>query len=94
MGTEDSQVYKGGTIFYDTASIKIRMHHKFSFTAELTIMSNLKFEREAMDSGVPVESYYTDNGIYTSKEFIIELHDKDQGIGNNEVGGHHHNGIT
>ena len=86
MGTEDSQVYKGGTIFYDTASIKIRVHHKFSFTAELTIMSNLKFEREAMDSGVPVESYYTDNGIYTSKDFTRDMYCKGQVIRKSGVG--------
>ena len=62
-----SQVYKGGTNFCDSASIKISVHHQVLFTAEETIMSNIKFEREAMGAGVPVDRYFMDNGIYTSK---------------------------
>ena len=58
-----SQVYKGGTNFCDSASIKISVHHQVLFTAEETIMSNIKFERDAKSVGVPVEKYYTDNGI-------------------------------
>ena len=40
-----------------------------------------------------MESYSTDNGIYTSMEFTRELHGKVQGINNSVVGGHHHNGV-
>ena len=61
------QFYKGGIIFCDSASIKISVHHQVLFTAEETIMSNIKFEREAMGAGVPVDRYFMDNGIYTSK---------------------------
>ena len=64
-----SQVYKGGTIFCDTASSKIIVHHQVYLTAEETIISKLKFYMEAMGSGLPVKSYSTDNGIYNSKEF-------------------------
>ena len=57
-------------------------------------MPKLKFEREALGAGVPVESYSTDNAIYTSKDFTTELHDKDQGIRHNIVGVYHNNGVS
>ena len=80
MGTEDkkitSQVYKGGNIFCDTDSSKIILYNKVSFTAEDIIMPKLKFEREEMGAGVPLERYSTDNSIYTSKEFTRELNGK------------------
>ena len=46
-----------------------------------------------MRAVVPVESYSTDNGIYTSKKFARDLHDKVQGIRHSGVGGHHNNGV-
>ena len=36
----------------------------------------------------------TDNGVYISKEFTRELHDKGKGITHRRVGGHHHNVIA
>ena len=47
-----------------------------------------------MGSGVPVERYYTDGGIYTSKEFTRALHDKCQGISHSVVGCIYHNGVA
>ena len=47
-----------------------------------------------MGSGVPVDIYSTDNGIYTSKDFTIELHVKVQGIRHSGLGGQHHNGVA
>ena len=40
-----SQVYKGGTIFWDVASRKISLQHQVSFTEEETSLYKLKFER-------------------------------------------------
>ena len=89
-----SQVYKGGTIFYNSASRKIIVHHKVSFTSEETIVSKIDFEREAMGAGVPVESYSTNNDIYNSKYFNRDLHGKVQIIRHILVGCHHHNGVA
>ena len=88
------QVYKGGTIFYYQASSKISVHHQVSFTEEDTNMSKLNFKREATSAGVPVDIYFRDNGIYTSREFTRDLHDKDQGIRHIGLGHHHHNGVA
>ena len=59
-----------------------------------TIESKLLFEREALSTGIYVQSYCTDNGIYTSKEFLKELDTKNQGIKLSGVGGHHQNGVA
>ena len=59
-----------------------------------TIESKLLFEREALSTGVYIQSYCTDNGIYTSKEFLKELGTKNQGIKLSGVGGHHQNDVT
>ena len=47
-----------------------------------------------MGAVVPVESYSTDNVIYTYKDFTRYLHGKVQGISRSGVGGNHHNGIS
>ena len=47
-----------------------------------------------MGAGVPVESYSTDNGIYNSREFSRDMHDKYQGIRNSRGGGNHYNGVV
>jgi hypothetical protein len=90
----NSQKYKGGTLFCDAASSRVSIYNQISFTAEETITSKLKYEREAMSTGIQVQSYSSDNGIYTSKEFMRELHTKGQGIKHSGVGGHHHNGVA
>ena len=57
-------------------------------------MYKLKFDKEAIVSVMPVESYSTYNGIYTSKEFTRDLHVKGQVIKHSEVVGNHHNGVA
>ena len=47
-----------------------------------------------MGVGVPVERYFIYNGIYTPKEFTIDLHFKFQVIRHNIVGGRHHKGVA
>jgi hypothetical protein len=39
---------QGGTIFCDTASSYLHVNHQVGFTAEETICSEIKFEREMM----------------------------------------------
>lgn len=86
--------YNGGTIFCDAASNYIFMEHQTGFTAEETILANLKFEREAMGVGVTVRRYSTDNGVYNSLEFMKEIHKNNQVIRHCGVGAHHGNGVA
>jgi hypothetical protein len=47
-----------------------------------------------MGTGVQVKDYSSGNGVYTSIEFMKEVHTKGQGIKHSGVGGHHHKGVT
>ena len=89
-----SNSYSGGTLFCDAASKKIFVNCQVSLGAYETIESKLMFERDAQTSGVTVKAYCTDNGVYTSKEFMKELDASGQGIKHSGVGGHHHNGVA
>ena len=40
----------------------------------------MKFEQDTLNSGVVVQSYHSDNGVFTAKEFMKELAEKGQGI--------------
>ncbi len=87
-----SQKYCGGTLFVDAATHRIKVYHQVSLSAEETVQSKMSFEREALQVGVGVANYQTDNGVYTSQEFLKELIEHGQGIKHSGVGGHHHNG--
>jgi len=74
------QPYRGGTIFCDATSGYIHVKHQVSLTSYETIAAKVNFERLAIEAGVTITSYHTDNGIYRSSEFLKELHTKGQGI--------------
>jgi hypothetical protein len=69
-GLSSSYKYGGGTLYSDAASNYVVVSHQVGFTATETIQSKTKFEREALTNGVSVQSYHTDNGVFTSKEFM------------------------
>ena len=76
MGCErESNRYCGGTLFYDGATLKIFVRHQTStsLTAMETIQSKQMFEREARSEGVMIQSYRSDNSIFTTKEFLVLL---------------------
>jgi hypothetical protein len=54
----------------------------------------INFEKEALSLGTEVKQYQTDNGIYTSKEYLKELDKKGQGLRLSGVGAHHQNGVA
>ena len=49
-------------------------------------------EKEALDAGVQVKFYSSNNGFYTSTDFINELDTKGQGVRLSGGEAHHHNG--
>ena len=88
------EVYRGGTIFCDAASGFVSIHHQQTFTSDETILSKMKFEREAMGLGVETRRYCTDNGVYTSRDFLKQITSENQTIRHSGVGGDHHNGVS
>jgi hypothetical protein len=89
-----SHKYKGGTVFCDAATGHIRVYFQVAFTAQETLESKLKYEREALSEGVQVKGYSSDNGVFTAKDFMDELLNQGQSVRRSGVGGHHHNGVA
>ena len=86
--------FKGGTLFCDAASGFIFIEHQVTLSSTETIGSMMNFEIETLSLGMEVKQYQTDNGIYTSKEYLKELDKKGQGICLSGVGEHHQNGVA
>lgn len=89
-----SSDFCGGALFVDHATGRIAVHHQVSLGAADTIKSKLLFERNAFDDGVVVQAYHTDNGVFSSKEFLAELVSKGQNIRFSGSGAAHQNGIA
>ena len=56
--------------------------------------SKLGFERDACDSGVVISSCHTDNGIFTSKEFMEVVLCQDQKVRFSGVGASQQNAVA
>ena len=81
-------------MFVDAASGYIFAEPQVTLNASDTINAKHKFERHAMELGVTVESYHTDNGIYKSKAFTEELAQNYQSIRFSGVGAKWQNGVS
>ncbi len=51
-------------------------------------------ERDGVQLRMQIRKYFTDNEVYTVKEFGHSLKRFDQTIKHSGVGGHHHNGLA
>ena len=82
----DRDKFCGTTVFCDGASGYIHVEHQVTLNASDTINAKTSFERAAMDLGVTVESYHTDNGIFNSHAFTKELAENYQSVTFSGVG--------
>ncbi len=89
-----TQQYCGGTLFFDVASQFIFVQHQVSLGATNTLMSKSQFEHEATQCGITINSYHTDNGIFTKSQFCNALLATNQGHTVSGMGAHHQNGLA
>ena len=87
-------MYSGGCIYVDHPTGFIHIEHMINFTATETIQSKRRFEKKLLDMGVLVQSYQSDNGIFTSSDFMEEVNKGLQNITFIGVGTHHQNRIA
>ena len=87
-------MFHGGAIFVDHATGYIDIRHQVSLNAADTIKSKLMFEREGFNSGVVVQNYHTDNGVFTSTAFMEQLISAKQDIRFSGSGAAHQNGVA
>jgi hypothetical protein len=66
-------MYTGGCLFTDHASGYIFTHFQVHKNSTETINGKQLFEKELFDCGVIVQNYHTDNGVFSSKEVVLEM---------------------
>ena len=84
-------MYSGGCIIVDHATGFVHIEHIINFT---TIQAKQRLEKTMLDMGVLVQSYQSDNGIFTSTDFMDEVNKGLKNITFSGVGAHHQNGIA
>lgn len=92
--TAFQHMYHGGTIFMDHASGRVDVRHQVNLNGTETVEAKIKFEREAFNDGVPIQQYHTDNGIFTSAQFVEELLQSKQGVRYSGAGAAHQNAVA
>ena len=82
------------TIFVDSFSKKVFISFQRSTRATEAVTSKQEVKVEANISGVRMNSYRADNGIFKAVEFKAGISDKDQTITYCGVGAYHQNSIV
>ena len=72
----------------------VHIKHMINFTATETIQAKRRSEKKMLDTEVLVQSYQSDNGIFTSSDFMEKVNKGLQNITFSGVGAHHQNGIA
>ena len=93
-GRKPTSFYKCGTLFCDHGSKLIYLVFQLSTNAKETITSKREYESFCKWYNRTVESYCTDNGVFTSKEFTNDLTDSNQHHTVCGVGAHWQNSIA
>ena len=85
--------YGGGCIFVAAASGYIDIKFQSFLTADETVEAVTEYEKHALDNGVIVTEYHSDNGgAFTSKRFKEHLIEQGQNNRYSSAGSHHQNG--
>ena len=70
FGKATSEQYVGGSVFVDHISSYIHVEHQLDFSSSETIRAQQNYEQLALESGVVVKNYLTDNEISKAKAFV------------------------
>ena len=77
---KNAMKYRGVTMFYDHASGYIHVRMQVSFDAAETLAAKHSVEQEYMFSGIDVDGYRADQGIFKSRDFRKDLEKRGQTI--------------
>ena len=78
----------------DHASEYVDIRHPVALTGTETIKAKLQYEQSADLLGVKVEKYNTDNGVFTSQQFMEHLAKNNQSIRFAGASAAHQNGVA
>ena len=94
FGKATSEQYVGGCIFVDHMSSYIHVGNQLGFSSSETIRAKQNYEQLALESGVVVEKYLADNGIFKAKAFVQHLCDHNQNVNYCGVNIRHKNSVA
>ena len=86
--------FSASSVFYDGASGVIKIEHQVTVNATDSLMAKNNFERWALQHGVIIKSYHSDNGVYKSNDYMKALQDHHQPIRFSGVGAKWQNGVA
>ena len=85
--------YSGGCLFVDASTGFIHVEFQSHLSSQETIQAVESFEKHALDNGIVVQAYQSDNGsAFTSSAFRTHLQTKAQVALYSGAGSHHQNG--
>ena len=87
-------MFHGGCIFVDHASGHIQVWYLVTFSADETVKSKFLYKLDVANYGVCIQEYHTDNGVFTYKDFMDALIEKDQHTHFSWAGAAHQNGVS
>ena len=88
-----TQAYSGGCIFVDASTGFVHVEFQSHLSSQETILAVEEFEKHALDNGIVVSGYSSDNGsAFTSQAFRAHLQTKSQISSYSGAGSHHQNG--
>jgi hypothetical protein len=90
----EHNMFKGGTIFVDAGSGHIKLKFQVSLAAANTIRSKMEYECDALNHGVHIHMYRSDNGTFTAQAFIDEINNRDRSISFSGSDAQHQNGVA
>jgi len=92
--TDEKDMFHGGAIYVDHASGYVILRHQVSFGSSDTLRGKLEFERLAYNDGVVIQNYHTDNGVFSTKEFMGAIMEQRQQVRFSGSGAAHQNGVA
>ena len=78
----------------DHASGYIQVWNKFTFSADEIIKAKSLYERNTDNYGVRIQAYHTDNCLFTLKDSMYAIIEKEKYIHFSGASDAHHNGVT
>ena len=85
---------KGGTIFCNSMSTYIHLHHQISLRSTDTLVGKHAFEQLATSFGLSLNKFRGNNQIFNSKACLHAFSQKHRTIDFCGVGAHHQNGVV
>ena len=78
--TDSNDMFHGGCIFVDRESGYIQVRHQVTISSNKTVKAVFLYKHYASNYGVCIQAYHDDNGVFTSKNFMDSLIEKEQHI--------------